>query len=417
MNSAQAAESRVWMQSPALAAALTRRWQISLPVQTPLRAEKFPATLLIPTYEAVAHVLRAKGYARDPSRAAENALYFADLDRNSGSDCRNNVTGPLQQMLFLDGAAHERARRPITTAIGQAQRHFPALLYRITEEVLHEIAEQREIDIVRDFAGKISLRTISAIIGIEPADEARIRALAEDVFEFFISASSQESVEQGRRAFDELVSMMVAHVGETRRAAVEERGIFARFLRKDDDSLSLSADEWGVQLAGLFVAGSLTTADLIASACLALLAFPDIRDAVLADSNLADGVIEEILRLEPPSTFSYRIAKEAGSLSECPYDKGEILYTSISNANRDALIFERPDQIDLAREAAHLTFGGGEHFCPGAPLARIEAATAVRLLFERYPDLAYASARPPEWSTSPHRCALLSLPVAKGLHA
>ena len=35
----------------------------------------------------------------------------------------------------------------------------------------------------------------------------------------------------------------------------------------------------------------------------------------------------------------------------------------------------------------HLSFGHGIHFCLGAPLARLEARIALRLLLQRYRDI------------------------------
>jgi cytochrome P450 len=39
---------------------------------------------------------------------------------------------------------------------------------------------------------------------------------------------------------------------------------------------------------------------------------------------------------------------------------------------------------------SHLAFGQGTHYCPGAPLARLELTLALPMLFERFPDLALA---------------------------
>ena len=60
-------------------------------------------------------------------------------------------------------------------------------------------------------------------------------------------------------------------------------------------------------------------------------------------------------------------------------------------ANRDPAVFERPDDFVVDRSPnPHLAFGVGVHFCLGAPLARMELAESVALLWERFPGLALA---------------------------
>jgi cytochrome P450 len=43
--------------------------------------------------------------------------------------------------------------------------------------------------------------------------------------------------------------------------------------------------------------------------------------------------------------------------------------------------------MDRADGRNHLAFGGGSHVCPGATLARLEAATAVETLLDRVVEL------------------------------
>ena len=53
-----------------------------------------------------------------------------------------------------------------------------------------------------------------------------------------------------------------------------------------------------------------------------------------------------------------------------------LLYPS---ANRDEAFFDRPDEIDLARNPnPHVAFGFGTHFCLGANVARL----TLRVFFE-----------------------------------
>ena len=63
-------------------------------------------------------------------------------------------------------------------------------------------------------------------------------------------------------------------------------------------------------------------------------------------------------------------------------------------ANHDPSVFDDPDAYRLDRDLedirAHLSFGHGHHYCPGAALARLEARITLRLLIERFPQMRLA---------------------------
>ena len=57
-------------------------------------------------------------------------------------------------------------------------------------------------------------------------------------------------------------------------------------------------------------------------------------------------------------------------------------------ANHDPLAFANPDDLDISRSPnPHIAFGGGVHFCLGAPLARLELQVAYQALLARFPNL------------------------------
>ena len=79
-------------------------------------------------------------------------------------------------------------------------------------------------------------------------------------------------------------------------------------------------------------------------------------------------------------------------------------------ANRDPERFPDPDAFDAARNPnPHVAFGAGIHFCVGAPLARLELAVALPILFARLPGLRLAE--PPRYRDAYHFHGLEALRV------
>ena len=70
---------------------------------------------------------------------------------------------------------------------------------------------------------------------------------------------------------------------------------------------------------------------------------------------------------------------------------GEQIGLLLGMANRDPKAFVEPAAFDPSRpDQKNVSFGAGIHFCIGAPLARLELQAALKVLFDRLPQLALA---------------------------
>ena len=82
-------------------------------------------------------------------------------------------------------------------------------------------------------------------------------------------------------------------------------------------------------------------------------------------------------------TVAALVAGATAAARRCPARAGA--------AERDPRRFDNPDTFDVGRgDTAHIGFGGGIHFCVGAPLARQELEVSLAGLVQRFPDLQLA---------------------------
>ena len=150
----------------------------------------------------------------------------------------------------------------------------------------------------------------------------------------------------------------------------------------------IDAEEAGEQLDeaeiigvcnALLIAGNVTTTDLIGNAVLALLQHPGELRKLLAEPHLVCSTVEEVLRYDAPVMQGTRIATEAMHIGGCPVAAGQTINAMLYASNRDPEAHPDPKRFDIERpDKRHNSFGGGAHFCIGAPLARAEDRSRFR---------------------------------------
>ena len=152
--------------------------------------------------------------------------------------------------------------------------------------------------------------------------------------------------------------------------------LVSALLTARDEGGRLSEQELLSMLMVVLTAGHETTGNLIGNSVLALFDWPDRRRRLQADPGLL------------------RVASEDVEIGGVVIPAGSVVVCMLASANRDPRRFPAPDEFDVAREDnPHLGFGHGIHFCLGAPLARMEAETALGSLLRRFPDMELAAGR------------------------
>ncbi len=152
----------------------------------------------------------------------------------------------------------------------------------------------------------------------------------------------------------------------------------------------------------LFGAGGESTAALIGS-CIKWLAEDSTTAARLrADSALIPRFVEEVVRLQTPFKFHYRVVTTDCQLGGYTLSRGDRLMLSWAAANRDPAMFDRPAEMLLDRKHSkqHMSYGRGAHFCIGAVLARLEARIMVEELLAATNSIELSKSEPPVYAKS-----------------
>ncbi|MEH6590500.1 MAG: cytochrome P450 [Halioglobus sp.] len=166
----------------------------------------------------------------------------------------------------------------------------------------------------------------------------------------------------------------------------------------------------------LFGAGGESTAALIGSAIHQLALHPTLAGQLRDKPELTPLFIEEVIRLEPPFKFHYRVVRRACRLGGYDLAEGDRLMLLWASANRDPERFSEPDSLRLDRKHSrqHLSFGRGLHFCIGASLARLEARVMLEALLADGRQLHVPAGQMPVYANSIFVRRLERLPLQLG---
>ena len=162
----------------------------------------------------------------------------------------------------------------------------------------------------------------------------------------------------------------------------------------------------------LLAAGNVTTTDLIGNGVLALLRHPEELQMLRDDPSLIKNAVEEMLRYDSPVVETARHPARGRARSAAARRAGQSRRAAARRRRTTTRTYTPdPHRFDITRaDTHHHSFGGGVHFCLGAPLARLEARIAIGMLVERFPDLRLAP-EPLEYRTLPGFQGLKRLPV------
>jgi cytochrome P450 len=331
------------------------------------------------------------------------------------------VVGP--SMLSLDGAAHDRHRRPFTAPFSLADVHAQLAEFVAAEagRLVAAIRPAGAGELRRSLAGPLAVAVVARVLGLGGVDPGTILGWY-DAIVGAVSQLSADAAGAGAAPPGEAAGVQAAGATAFRQlsdrlqdviAAAAGPSLLAEVARAGPPGASGAAGLTGTEVvsnaAVLMFGGIETTEGMITNALWHLLSHPGQLRFVLDDPGLVPSVIEESLRLEPAAAVVDRYATRDVELGGAEIRRGDLVRVSLAGAGRDPAAFTDPDRFDIRRDNArnNLAFARGPHFCLGVHLARLEAQAALDAAVRLLPGLRLD----PEQAATPAGLVFRKLPA------
>jgi hypothetical protein len=320
-------------------------------------------------------------------------------DPRISSDERKSTSGPgelakkvesgaRQPFIFLDPPDHDRLRRLLMREF--TPERVDGMHDRVTQLVNQLLDAQRDrgqLDIVDDFAHPLPVDVVSEMLGVPPEDRPLFEAWVPVLVRRLepAQAVSETEVERAAQAATEMREYLVGLIAERRaRPADDLISGLATMATSHDPALQINDQDLLATVFLLLAAGYETTVNLIANSMLTLLRYPDALARLRRNPNSVIHTIEEVLRFDPPVHFRIRTTLTDINIAGVTIPKAATVVLLFASGSRDPARFVEPDHFKPDRtDNQHLGFGGGIHYCVGAPLARLETLVALSTLTRR----------------------------------
>lgn len=263
-----------------------------------------------------------------------------------------------------------------------------------------------DFDLLDAYCTQVPVITIARLLGVPEEMAPQLLSWSHAMVAVYQAGHTRADEESASRAATAFSAFLRAYIDRRRTSPADD--LITRLIVAEEAGDKLSTDELIATCILLLNAGHEATVHALGNGVKTLLQ-QGTDPARLAPGAIA-GTVEEILRFDPPLHMFTRYAYEEVTVHGHTFRRGDQVALLLGAANRDPEVWPDPDRFDPARPVqTNAAFGGGLHFCVGAPLARLEMQVALPILFARCPGLALAEA--PRYSDTYHFHGLTRLMV------
>ena len=338
---------------------------------------------LAPRHADASAVLRAKTLGRifNPREPADIWETFNWLHADS--------------ILDSEPPKHSRLRSLVAKAFnrGQIDRLAPRineLVAQLISDCQQKLNETGSFDVIADYAEPLPVMVIAELLGVPVAEQDQLRPWSQAIVKMYEYGNTQDQQAAARAASSEFSTLVTEMVEFRKKQPTADLVTELALVEEAGEKLTLR--ELIATCVLLLNAGHEASVNGFGNGFVAAMQHPDAVAKLRSNPReIAATAVEEFLRFDSPLQLFERTATAETNIGGITVEVGQKIAALLGSANRDESVFRNATVMDLTRDPnPQIGFGGGIHFCLGAPLARLELAASLPALFEAFPKLELA---------------------------
>ena len=339
-------------------------------------------------------MLRDRRFGRD----ARHVVPMAQLDQTALARERPmaypNWTHFIRgSFMDMEPPAHTRIRRLVQAAFSRrSAESYRRRMEETANTLLDRMLEKGSAEAIADYATPIPLVMISELMGVPAEDQMHLVDWSTAIVRLFderCTAEEGAAAEEATIEFVEYLRHMMAS-----RTDMPREDLVTALMEAEIEGERLNADEVVATSILALNASHEATVQAIGNGLIALAHDQGEFQRLRVEPDLMKTAVDELLRFDTPLQMFERWVLEDTDWAGTHLRRGTKIGLLLGSANHDDEVFAEPERLNLGRqENPHISFGGGTHYCVGAPLARVELEVAVSCFARRVTDFELATDR------------------------
>ena len=302
----------------------------------PVHWDVFLHSWIVTRYEDVIRVLRTFSADRTPTPEQLRSMGLEQLSPIAAL--------MVKQMLFMDAPMHTRIRSLASFAFTPSRvAVLRDRITRVADRLLAPVLDRGEMDVIAQFASPLPAIITASMLGVPEDDHEQLKAWSASFAEMLGNFQHNPDRIPGiLKTVEDMTAYFRDRIREQKQRPRE--GLVHSLLTAEVNGDKLTEEEVVANSIITMVGGQETTTNLIGNGLLTLLRHPGELQRLRSDPALLPSAVEELLRYEPPSQHTARIAPSSQMMHGKEVSAGQAVIAVMAAANRDPDRFPDPDR-------------------------------------------------------------------------